>query len=143
MIIAFIEAIAGSHMHSIAAAHGNLHEVNMPEPDAIYLRGLAYAAFITHQKMSNRGIYSALCPAFPRLLAGIAKMTGIASGQESFPPRYSHRNWGLDDASLCEGTLAEIEKLAAGSKPWFVWLFTSGTHHPFCSQGFQGRTRLG
>lgn len=82
MIIAFIEAIAGSHMHSIAAAHGNLHEVNMPKPDAIYLRGLAYAAFITHQKMSSRGGYSALCGDLPRLLAGIAKMTGIASGQE-------------------------------------------------------------
>jgi hypothetical protein len=58
-LIEFIDAAAGSHMHSNAAAHGNLHEVNMPKLDAIYLRGLAHAAFITHQKMANCGIYSA------------------------------------------------------------------------------------
>ena len=59
VIIVFIDAVAGSLLHSNAAAHGKLHEVNMPKLDAIYFRGLAHAAFITHQKMANCGIYSA------------------------------------------------------------------------------------
>jgi sulfatase-like protein len=39
--------------------------------------------------------------------------------------------WGVDDGSLLDHTAEVIGDLEQGTKPWFVTVFSSGTHHPY------------
>ncbi|MBL4848489.1 MAG: LTA synthase family protein, partial [Planctomycetes bacterium] len=39
--------------------------------------------------------------------------------------------WGVDDGSLLDHTASVIEDLERESRPWFVTVFTAGTHHPY------------
>ena len=52
-------------------------------------------------------------------------------GNASFPSARSRTNWGVDDATLFDGALAEIEVLEKQGKPWMMTLLTVGTHHPY------------
>ena len=52
-------------------------------------------------------------------------------GNASFPTARSRTNWGVDDATLFEGALAEIEVLQKRNTPWMMTLLTVGTHHPY------------
>ena len=52
-------------------------------------------------------------------------------GNASFPTAQSRTNWGVDDATLFDGALAEIEVLEKQKKPWMMTLLTVGTHHPY------------
>jgi hypothetical protein len=54
-----------------------------------------------------------------------------ALGDEDLPGRYSRNWWGVDDADLFQEVAQRIEALRGSPSPWFVTLFTSGTHHPF------------
>jgi len=175
IIMVFVEGLAGGHIASVAEAHGTVSSLNLPKLDRTARANLVYSTFIAHQKQSNRGMYAALCGAYPHLAAAVPEMTEIASGipidclpavlrangyetlfmkaadssymdmgrfmlkigfdrafgEEGFPKKYPRNNWGLDDWSLYEGSLTEIEALAGGERPFFVSLFTSGTHHPY------------
>ena len=52
-------------------------------------------------------------------------------GNASFPTARSRTNWGVDDATLFDGALDEIEVLEKQKKPWMMTLLTVGTHHPY------------
>lgn len=39
--------------------------------------------------------------------------------------------WGVDDGSLLDHTAKVIGDLERGAQPWFVTVFSSGTHHPY------------
>ena len=82
VLLVLIEGVAGGHLPLIANRHGNDGEIKMLGLDTIAHRGLAYSTYISHQKQSNRGIYSMLCGDFDRLAAAVAKMTEIANGMK-------------------------------------------------------------
>lgn len=50
---------------------------------------------------------------------------------EDFDPKIPRGPWGVDDASLYDIALKEIDALARRDKPYFVTMFTSSTHHPY------------
>lgn len=52
-------------------------------------------------------------------------------GNEWFSEARSRTNWGVDDPTLFDGALREIERLSAQARPWLLTLLTVGTHHPF------------
>jgi phosphoglycerol transferase MdoB-like AlkP superfamily enzyme len=54
-----------------------------------------------------------------------------AMGAESYDPKLPRGRWGVDDGTLYDVGLAEIDALARQDKPFFVALFTSSTHHPY------------
>lgn len=75
------------------------------------------------------------------LMGQFARKTGFerAYGEEGFDVSVPRWKWGLDDRSLYAGALAEIARLDQGNKPYFLSLFTSGTHHPYnVPETFQG-----
>lgn len=80
VVIVFIEGISGGQVPSLAMAHGLKPDLQMPMLDSIAGQYLSYSTIITHQKQSNRGLYSALCGDLPRLTAGLAKMSVVADG---------------------------------------------------------------
>lgn len=50
---------------------------------------------------------------------------------EDFDPALPRGPWGIDDGSLYEAALEEIDALAAEGKPYLATLFTTSTHHPY------------
>ena len=56
---------------------------------------------------------------------------GQALGNEDLASGYSRNWWGVDDGTLFEEALTRIGALRRSPSPWFVTVFTSGTHHPF------------
>lgn len=59
--------------------------------------------------------------------AGFAESYGV----NWFQSPYSLNDWGVDDRSFFEQSLKMIDQLEDSSKPWFLTLLTSGTHHPY------------
>lgn len=51
-------------------------------------------------------------------------------GDESFDTAYSRNAWGVDDLTLMEGTLAQIDKMNP-NKPWLTTVLTTSTHSPY------------
>ena len=52
-------------------------------------------------------------------------------GEEAAPSDLPRAKWGLTDDGLYRVALDEIEGFESRNQPWFLTLFTSGTHHPF------------
>jgi phosphoglycerol transferase MdoB-like AlkP superfamily enzyme len=52
-------------------------------------------------------------------------------GEEAAPPDLPRGKWGLTDDGLYRVALDEIDRFESREQPWFLTLFTSGTHHPF------------
>jgi arylsulfatase A-like enzyme len=52
-------------------------------------------------------------------------------GNAWFAEARSRTNWGVDDPTLFEGALSQIEQLSREDRPWFLTLLTVGTHHPY------------
>jgi len=52
-------------------------------------------------------------------------------GNAWFKAARSRTNWGVDDATLFDGAMREIQRLDALGRPWMVTLLTVGTHHPY------------
>lgn len=71
----------------------------------------------------------------------------VVLGNDWFEEARSRTNWGVDDPTLFDGALREVERLSSGTRPWFLTLLTVGTHHPynvpadFDSPGATGFTR--
>lgn len=84
VLVIFIEGVSGGHLRINAERHENNNEIKMPNLDALARQGLVYSSFITHQRQSNRGLYAAFCGDYPRLAAGIPKMTEVANGLNKF-----------------------------------------------------------
>ncbi len=61
------------------------------------------------------------------------KSAGFESvmGSESFQTCHFRTGWGPDDLSVMEKGYELIQGLNRQSKPWFLTVFTAGTHHPY------------
>ena len=51
-------------------------------------------------------------------------------GAESFETWYGTNGWGVDDLTLMEGVLEEIDQFPMGD-PWMIAALTTGTHAPY------------
>ena len=54
----------------------------------------------------------------------------IVKGDEDFPDAYSRNAWGVDDLTLVEQTLAQIDEFDPAT-PWMTSILTTGTHSPY------------
>ncbi len=52
-------------------------------------------------------------------------------GPEIVNNAYHRNSWGVDDRALFERAQDLVNEMDATSKPWFLTLLTSGTHHPY------------
>lgn len=54
----------------------------------------------------------------------------IVKGEEHFEKAYRRNGWGVDDLTLVESTLAQIDSFDPDA-PWLTTILTSGTHSPY------------
>jgi hypothetical protein len=74
VLLVILESVSGAHVPTLAADHGRFGaKLVMPHLDAIARSNLSYSTFISHQRQTNRGLYSLLCGE-PDLGRGQAKM---------------------------------------------------------------------
>ncbi|MCG8420827.1 MAG: LTA synthase family protein [Proteobacteria bacterium] len=59
--------------------------------------------------------------------AGFAEVRG----REFFSKSYRSSAWGIDDRAFLQQSLAKVDELRAGNRPWLLTLLTVGTHHPY------------
>lgn len=61
------------------------------------------------------------------------RQIGFEDAQDSSDVQHprARGGWGVDDGSLLDHTARVIADLERGSEPWFVTVFSSGTHHPY------------
>ncbi len=52
------------------------------------------------------------------------------SGADRFGTWYARNGWGVDDLTLLEGVMDEIDQFPAG-EPWMIAALTTGTHAPY------------
>ena len=84
VLLVVLEGVPGGYVEPIAAAHGVTPHFTLPALGALARDGVVATSFITHQRQTNRGLYALLCGDYPRLDAGLAKMTASLEGP---PPR--------------------------------------------------------
>ncbi len=82
VLLILLEGIAGTDLPTVAERHGHPGWSSMPELDAIGRKNIYLHTFITHQRGTNRGLYSSLCGDYPKLSAETAKMTEKAGGPD-------------------------------------------------------------
>ncbi len=79
VLLIVLESVSGSYLPTLAADQAaNISQISMPELDALARDNLAWSAFFTHQRKTNRGEYAILCGELPNLGHGIPKMTDAA-----------------------------------------------------------------
>ncbi|MGJ8687212.1 MAG: LTA synthase family protein [Spongiibacteraceae bacterium] len=54
----------------------------------------------------------------------------VVIGEEAFDQAYSRNGWGVDDLTLVEGTLDQIDTFDQAA-PWLTTILTTGTHSPY------------
>lgn len=79
VLLVILESVSGSYLPTATAAHGREPVNRMPNLDGAFARNIGYATFFTHNRRTNRGLYSLLCGEMPRLTAGMPKMTVAAT----------------------------------------------------------------
>jgi hypothetical protein len=72
--------VSGLHIQSLASDHGWNAHAHMPHLDGVARSNLSYSTFFTHQRRTNRGVYSVLCGDLPTLKTGLAKMSAYVEG---------------------------------------------------------------
>ena len=80
VLLVILESVSGNYLPTAAAAHGRDAVNRMYHLDAAFADNVGYASFFTHQRRTNRGLYALLCGEYPRLTAGMPKMTVAAAG---------------------------------------------------------------
>ncbi|PHP65657.1 hypothetical protein CSC94_17570 [Zhengella mangrovi] len=83
VLLVFMEGASGAFVPSVAAVHGIDSRNKMTRLDEIARANITYTQFITAQRKSDRGIYSALCGDLPTLTYTTPKMSQIANGKDS------------------------------------------------------------
>lgn len=65
-------------------------------------------------------------------------------GDEWFSRHFARTEWGIDDRAFLDQSLAMIDGLESGDRPWFLTLLTVGTHHPYTAPAsYRGRYEPG
>jgi hypothetical protein len=79
VLLVVLEGVSGAHIPSVAADHRAPTQPRlMPELDALARGNVSYSTFLTHQRKTNRGLYSLLCGELPNLGHGLPKMSDAA-----------------------------------------------------------------
>ncbi|MBW2267865.1 MAG: LTA synthase family protein [Deltaproteobacteria bacterium] len=79
VLLVILESVSGNYLPTATAAHGRDGVNRMHNLDAAFAGNVGYASFFTHQRRTNRGLYTLLCGEYPRLTAGMPKMTVAAA----------------------------------------------------------------
>lgn len=80
VLLVVLESVSGLYVPTAAEAHGRVSINRMHNVDRAMAQNLGYTTFFTHQRRTNRGLYSLLCGEYPRLLAGLPKMAVASTG---------------------------------------------------------------
>ncbi|MEM6991992.1 MAG: LTA synthase family protein [Myxococcota bacterium] len=83
VLLVVLEGVSGGYLSSLAERAGVEARPAMPRLDAIARDGLTFANFVAHQRQTDRGEYSILCGALPRLVRGTTKMTSLPGADPS------------------------------------------------------------
>jgi phosphoglycerol transferase MdoB-like AlkP superfamily enzyme len=75
VLLIVLESISGGILPSVRAHHGVESDLTMPALDEISRQHILYTNFISHQRQTNRGIFSLLCGDYPKLNSTTPKMT--------------------------------------------------------------------
>lgn len=79
VLLVILESVSGNYLPTATAAHGRDAVNRMHNLDAAFAANVGYANFFTHNRRTNRGLYALLCGEYPRLTAGMPKMTVAAT----------------------------------------------------------------
>lgn len=109
VLLVILESVSGLHIHTLAADHGWDPQASMPHLDAIARSNISYSSFFTHQRRTNRGVYSILCGDLPNLLPGLPKMSSYLEGGRTCLPEILRRN-GYDTVYVQSAPLAFMMK---------------------------------
>ena len=80
VLLVLLEGVSGFYLPTAAEAHGRSSVMRMNRLDRTFRENVGFTTFLTHQRRTNRGLYSILCGEPPRLLSGMPKMTVAANG---------------------------------------------------------------
>jgi arylsulfatase A-like enzyme len=80
VLLVVLEGVSGFYLPTAAGAHGRSSVMRMHRLDRTFRENVGFNTFLTHQRRTNRGLYSILCGELPRLLSGMPKMTVAANG---------------------------------------------------------------
>ncbi|MBW2361162.1 MAG: LTA synthase family protein [Deltaproteobacteria bacterium] len=80
VLLIVLESVSGNYLDTAAKYQGRSPRNRMPLLDQRFAQNVGYATFFTHNRRTNRGLYSLLCGEYPRLLAGTPKMA-VAAGR--------------------------------------------------------------
>lgn len=75
ILMVVLEGCCGGMLPSIRDIHGICSEISMPKLDSISSENIVYTNFITHQRQTNRGMFSILAGCYPKLNSSTPKMT--------------------------------------------------------------------
>ena len=75
ILLVVLEGGCGAMLPSIRDRYGIFSDISMPKLDSIALENMVYSNFITHQRQTNRGMFSILAGCYPKLNSSTPKMT--------------------------------------------------------------------
>ncbi len=80
VLLVVLEGVSGFYLPTAAEAHGRSTLVRMSRLDRTFRENVGFTTFVTHQRRTNRGLYSILCGELPHLLSGMPKMNVVTRG---------------------------------------------------------------
>lgn len=83
VLMVMIEGLSAAYLPEVAAYHGLAPAVSVPALEAT-LRRLDFRVYrnvLSLQRQTNRGTYTLLCGAYPRVVTATPKMTDVAAGR--------------------------------------------------------------
>lgn len=75
VLLVVLEGVSGNYISAAAKAHGRLSINTMRNLERAFSQNVGFATFFNHNRRTNRGLYALLCGEYPRLIAGMPKMT--------------------------------------------------------------------
>ncbi len=79
VLLVVLEGVSGNYLAAAAREHKREAVNRMRNLDRVFEENVGYATFFNHNRRTNRGLYALLCGEYPRLVAGMPKMTVAAT----------------------------------------------------------------
>jgi len=78
VLLVVLEGVSGGYLKAAAKHHERGPFYPLKRLDRTFARNVGYATFFNHQRRTNRGLFGILCGEYPRLVAGMPKMSVTA-----------------------------------------------------------------
>ena len=78
VLLVVLESVSGHYLPTAARQHGRVAVNTLNRLDHTFAENVGYATFFTHSRRTNRGLFALLCGEYPRLVAGLPKMSVTA-----------------------------------------------------------------